>query len=144
METSKTILVPVDFEAASVAALALARELGARLGLDVVLLHTYSVPVMVYPGFEPMAAPELPAEIASSARTAVEKLAAEHGGLRSYVRAGEPAAEILSVIEELRPEMVAMGTHGRKGLAHLLLGSVTERVVRTSPVPVITVHARAA
>jgi nucleotide-binding universal stress UspA family protein len=143
MEGSKTILVPVDFQDASLDALAAARDLGARLGLEVVVLHAYTIPVVVYPGFDPIVAPGLPEEIAATAKTALEKLAVQHGGLRTMLRAGDPAAEILRAIEELRPAMVAMGTHGRTGLAHLLLGSVTEKVVRSSSAPVLTVHAKA-
>jgi nucleotide-binding universal stress UspA family protein len=143
METSKTILVPTDFQDASLDALAAARELAGRLGLEIVLLHTYTIPVVVYPGFDPIIAPGLPEEIAETAKTALEKLAAEQGGLRSMLRAGDPATEILRAIEELKPAMVAMGTHGRKGLTHLLLGSVTEKIVRASPVPVLTIHAKA-
>ena len=143
MESSKTILVPTDFQDASLDALAAARELAGRLGLEIVLLHTYTIPVVVYPGFDPIIAPGLPEEIGGTAKTALEKLAAEHGGLRSILRAGDPATEILRVIDELKPAMVAMGTHGRSGLTHLLLGSVTEKIVRASPVPVLTIHAKA-
>jgi nucleotide-binding universal stress UspA family protein len=141
MDGSKTILVPIDFQDASLAALAKARELGSRLDLAVVLLHTYSIPVVVYPGFDPLVAPGFPEEIATAAKGALDKLAAEQGGLRVMLRAGDPAAEILHAIEELQPEMVVMGTHGRKGLAHLLLGSVAEQIVRGSAVPVLTVRA---
>ena len=141
--TGKTILVPVDFQDASLDALETARELGSRLGLEVVLLHTYAVPVVVYPGFDPIVAPGLPEEIASTAKTALDKLAAENGGLRTLLRSGDPATEILRAIEEQKPALVAMGTHGRRGLAHLLLGSVTEKVVRSSTAPVVTVHAKA-
>jgi len=142
MEGSKTILVPVDFQDASLDALAFARDLAGRLGLEVVLLHTYAIPVVVYPGFDPIVAPGLPDEIASTAKSAVDKLAAESGGLRAIVRAGDPATEILRAIEEQRPALVAMGTHGRTGLSHLLLGSVAEKVVRSSLSPVVTVHAK--
>jgi nucleotide-binding universal stress UspA family protein len=142
MEGSKTILVPVDFQDASLDALAFARDLAGRLGLEVVLLHTYAIPVVVYPGFDPIIAPGLPEEIASTAKSALDKLAADSGGLRTYLRAGDPATEILKLVEELRPAMVAVGTHGRTGLAHLLLGSVAEKVVRQSLVPVVTIHAK--
>jgi nucleotide-binding universal stress UspA family protein len=142
MEGSKTILVPIDFQDASLDALATARDLAGRLGLEIVLLHTYTIPTVVYPGFDPIIAPGLPEEIAVTAKEALEKLAAEHGGLRNILRPGDPATEILRAIEELGPAMVAMGTHGRKGLSHFLLGSVTEKVVRASPVPVLTLHAR--
>ncbi len=142
MTGTKTILVPIDFQDASLDALAKARELAGRLGLEVVLLHIYAVPVVVYPGFDPIVAPGLPEEIAATARTAIEKLAAENGGLRTLLRTGDPATEILHAVSDLQPELVAMGTHGRKGLAHLLLGSVTEKVVRSSTSPVLCVHAK--
>lgn len=142
MEASKTILVPIDFQDASLDALAFARDLAGRLGLEIVLLHAYAIPVVVYPGFDPIVAPGLPDEIASAAKSALEKLSAENGGLRTILRAGDPATEILKAIEDLRPKLVAMGTHGRTGLSHLLLGSVAEKVVRGSAAPVITIHAK--
>jgi nucleotide-binding universal stress UspA family protein len=142
MTDRKTILVPIDFQEASLDALAFARDLASKLGLEVVLLHTYAVPVVVYPGFDPIITPGLPDEIASTAKSALEKLAADQGGLATVLRPGDPATEILRAIEELKPELVALGTHGRTGLAHLLLGSVAEKVVRSSPVPVITIHAK--
>lgn len=140
MNGSKTILVPVDFQGASLEALATARQLGERLGLDVVLLHVYMVPLVVYPGLDPIMVPGYSEEIAVAAKTALEKLAAEQGGLRSILKSGDAATEILTTINELRPAFVAMGTHGRTGLARFLLGSVTEKIVRVSPVPVLTVH----
>jgi nucleotide-binding universal stress UspA family protein len=143
MESSKTILVPVDFQDASLDALAIARDLAGRLGLEVVLLHVYAIPVVVYPGFDPIIAPGLPEEIAAAAKGALEKLAAEQGGLRALLRAGDPVTEILKAIEETKPAFAALGTHGRKGLAHFFLGSVAEKVIRSSPVPVLTVPARA-
>ena len=142
MESSKIILVAVDFQDASLDALATARELASRLGLEVVLLHAYAVPVVIYPGFDPIVAPGLPDEIAATAKSALEKLAEDNGGLRAILRAGDPATEILKAIDEQKPALVALGTHGRTGLAHLLLGSVAEKIVRASPVPVITVHAK--
>jgi nucleotide-binding universal stress UspA family protein len=140
MAGQKTILVPIDFQDASLAALAAARDLAAKLGFEVVLLHVYAVPVVVYPGFDPIVAPGLPDEIAATAKAAVERLAAENGDLATLLRAGDPATEILRAVAETAPQMVAMGTHGRSGIAHLLLGSVAEKVVRQSPVPVLTVH----
>jgi nucleotide-binding universal stress UspA family protein len=143
MQSSKTILVPIDFQDASLDALTKARELAKTLGFEVVLMHAYTIPIVVYPGFDPIMAPGLPEEIAVGATKALDKLAAEHGGLRTMLRAGDPATEILKAVEETKPTLVAMGTHGRKGFSHLLLGSVAEKVVRSSPAPVLTVHARA-
>jgi nucleotide-binding universal stress UspA family protein len=137
-----TILVPIDFQDASLDALSISRELAGRLGLEVVLLHVYTIPVVVYPGFDPIIAPGLPEEIATAAKNALDALATEQGGLRSILKAGDPASEILKTIGELKPALVAMGTHGRKGIAHFLMGSVTEKLVRSSPVPILTVHAK--
>lgn len=142
MQSSKTILVPVDFEAASLEALATARALAPPLGLKVVLAHVYTIPVAVYPGFGPVIAPEIPEQIATAAKSALDKLAADAGGLRSILRTGDPVTEILKIIEETGPTFVAMGTHGRKGLSRMLIGSTAERIVRLSPAPVLTVHAR--
>ncbi|WP_236642424.1 universal stress protein [Salinigranum halophilum] len=59
------------------------------------------------------------------------------------VRAGIPKTEVLDYVDETDVDLVVMGTHGRTGLDHYLIGSVTERVVRNSPVPVLTVRAEA-
>jgi nucleotide-binding universal stress UspA family protein len=138
----KTILVPVDFQEASLEALAKARDLAPQLGLEVVLFHAYPVPIVTYPGFDPVVAAGLPVDIAAAAKAALDKLSADNGGLRTFLTAGEPAPEILRAVEELKPAMVAIGTHGRQGLSHLLLGSVAEKVVRGSKVPVLTVRAK--
>ena len=142
MEGSNTILVPIDFQDASLEALATARDLARRLGLEVVLLHTFAIPVVVYPGFDPIIAPGFPQEMETTAKCALEQFAAEHGIQQTILRAGDPATEILKVAEEIHPMLVAMGTHGRKGFAHWFLGSVAEEVVRSSTVPVMTVHAK--
>jgi nucleotide-binding universal stress UspA family protein len=59
------------------------------------------------------------------------------------ITTGVPQDEILSLVAEGDADVVVMGTHGRSGLDRYLLGSVTERVVRQSPVPVLTVRADA-
>ena len=56
-----------------------------------------------------------------------------------FIRFGTPHEEITKFADEMDVDLVIMGTHGRTGLAHLLVGSVAERVVRTSKVPVLTV-----
>jgi len=139
--SKKTILVPVDFQEASLEAIAVARELSGRLGMELVLLHVFSIPVVVYPGFEPIMAPGLPEEIGTAAKRALDQLAASVGNPKTMLRSGDPAAETIKAIEEIKPAFVAMGTHGRKGFSHLIMGSVAEQVIRNCKVPVITVHA---
>jgi nucleotide-binding universal stress UspA family protein len=140
-EASHTILVPLDFEAPSDKALALAKELAPKLGAKVSLLHIYSTPVYTYPGLDPTLAPSLYAEISEAARKAIEARAEAEGGLPWELREGDPAAEILAAIDKTHPQLVIMGTHGRRGFAHAFLGSVAEKVVRKSEAPVMTVHA---
>jgi nucleotide-binding universal stress UspA family protein len=117
---SKTMLVAIEFDDASSNAIAVACSLAPDLGLEIVLLHV--VP---------------PGPIAQTAQSALAKVAEAHGGLRSLLRAGDPAMEILKVIEELEPMLVAIGTRKRAGL-----GSVVAKVVGMSPTPVLTVHAK--
>jgi nucleotide-binding universal stress UspA family protein len=57
-----------------------------------------------------------------------------------HVRDGDTFQEILGAAKELESDVIVMGTHGRTGLAHLLIGSVAEKVVRKSPIPVMTVR----
>ena len=70
------------------------------------------------------------------------EIAGDHPELdiQAMVREGKPATAILEVIGELRPDLVVMGTHGRSKLDHLLIGSVTERVIRKAPCAVLTVR----
>jgi nucleotide-binding universal stress UspA family protein len=138
----KCLLVPVDFQDASNSALHFALDLAQRSRARVVLCHVCRVPLLLYPSVEGLTTPvRTRAEVLEGARSSLERTAAEAGGLAWVMREGDPAARILALIDELRPTMVVMGTHGRGALARLVLGSVAATVVRRSPVPVFTVHA---
>lgn len=136
---ANVIVVPVDFEAASSKAIATAKDLAARFGADVVLVHVYQLPVYTYPGLEPTLLPGFHTEVTAAAQRAVDELA-KREGMQAVLREGDPATEILAAAEEMNAAMIVMGTHGRTGLAHLFLGSVAEKVVRKSKVPVLTVR----
>ncbi len=137
-----TLLVAVDFEEPSRRAVALARDLAGPLGADRCLVHTYLLPVYTYPGIEPNMPPTFyAAEIGAAAARALEAFAAEHDIPRALLREGDPAPAILAAAHEIGATMIVMGTHGRRGLSHVLLGSVAEKVVRTSDLPVLTVRA---
>lgn len=137
---SNLILVPIDFEPASLKALGIAKDLVARLGGEVVIVHVYQLPIYTYPGLEPSLMPGFHSEVTSAAERAVASLAQQEGNLRAVLRQGDAAAEILTAADELKASMIVMGTHGRQGLAHLILGSVAERVLRKSNVPVLSVR----
>ena len=136
----KRILCPVDFDPQSIAALnfgwRLAREYRAALSL----LHVVRAP------FEPSEVPVEPItpEWEQDARAQLAKVAADNLGAKAkyklLVRRGNPAAAILEVEKELRPDLIVMATHGRTGLSHQVLGSVAQRTVRESSVPVLTVR----
>jgi nucleotide-binding universal stress UspA family protein len=138
-----TILVPVDFEGASQKAIDVARWLSGAMEAELVLLHVHDRPAFDHP--------ELPDEMVTRVRSLVEEaaikslaaLAAEAGVTRTLFRHGDPAAAILAATAELAPAMVVMGTHGRRGLRRLFVGSVAAQVVRASAVPVVTVRSAA-
>jgi nucleotide-binding universal stress UspA family protein len=141
LEEKGVILVPTDFEEPSLRALSVALDLAPRLGGEVVLAHVYQLPVYAYPNGEPVPMALLQEDFLETARRSLQELAAARGGLRTVLKEGNPAACILALVGTMKPRMVVMGTHGRRGLTRLLLGSVTEQIVRQSPCPVLTVHA---
>jgi universal stress protein A len=141
------ILVGVDFDEGARPVIEHAKGEAARLGAEVVLAHVVATPVYTYPGLEGAAVlPDYPLELTAAAKTGIGKFAGEYG-LRAFIRTGDPADELLALAKELGASMVVLGTHGRSGLAHLLLGSTTEKLIRRSPLPVLVVpigHAHAA
>ena len=146
MAFPKTILVPTDFSECANAAMAYALDIAGATGkTKLVLLHTYATPVVAFPTGAVAYLPEI---IATIVRNAEEALAAAAARARSAgvpvetsLKNGDPRETILNAIEEFHADLVCLGTHGRRGVARLLIGSVAERIVRTSPVPVLTVHA---
>ncbi|HEX2687283.1 MAG TPA: universal stress protein [Kofleriaceae bacterium] len=140
-------MVPHDFSAAARRAAELAMTEARVHGAGVLLLHV----VELVPQFGPDTTLILPeggdtpigvhAYFRRRAEADLAQVARELAGpvaIRWIVREGSPADEILAVAREQPVDAIAMGTHGRTGLRHVLAGSVAERVVRESPVPVFT------
>lgn len=138
---SKIILVPVDFEKTSAHVISVAKRFAGLLGMEIVLLHVCQPPVVAYPEVPPSVIDHLMKDLLGAARKSLDELALKEGGLRTILKEGDPGVEIVGLLPELKPEMVVMGTHGRRGFRRILLGSVAEYVVRHSTVPVMTVHA---
>lgn len=137
------ILVPIDFSAPSENALEYAIALANKLGASIEVMHCYDLPILASPDGAIIAGPEVVRRIIDSATDALDKLVERHASgarLTSHLTQGPAPAAIVERAEELGADLVVLGTHGRTGLERLLLGSVAERVVRTSPVPVLTVH----
>jgi len=136
-----TVLVAVDFEEASRRAIEVAREFARLLGASLCLVHVYALPVYPYPGLAPPLDPSYGRAITLAAGNSLDQLAAEVGAARALLREGDVVTEILAAARELDATLIVMGTHGRRGLSHVLLGSVAEKVVRRSEIPVLTVRA---
>lgn len=143
--TSTDILCPVDFSPASTRALATAAAIARALGGRLHLAHAVAIPVPAVPvpeiGFAQEAALVPSEQLLADARHGLERLAREHSleDAALHVVTGAASPEILRLAEELGVGMIVIGSHGRTGIAHLLLGSVAERVVRGAHVPVLVV-----
>jgi nucleotide-binding universal stress UspA family protein len=140
----KHLVVPIDFGEASERALGTAIDLAQRFGAELTLVHVYEIPAYAYAGLT-FATADLLAPIEDAALAALDaklrEVKAKLPGAKAVLRRGPPALEILATIEEIRPDLVVMGTHGRQGISRALLGSVAEKVVRLSPSPVLTTSA---
>ncbi len=147
----KTILVPHDFSAHANHAAALARDVARVHGCRLVLLHVAELP----PGLDPdsivMATPDAAPQSARAMVTSgaaahlddlAQRLRKEDLAVESVVVVGTPVDVIIAAVTREHADLIVMGTQGRTGVAHLLVGSVAEKVVRRSPVPVLTLRAR--
>ena len=132
------ILVPTDFSPPSEAALAYARALGATFGAPLHLLHVATERVL--PPYAAGDAGEAGAAALRDLRTRLSPDDRRRGVVGHVVESPDPAAEIAQYAAANGSDLIVMGTHGRGGLAHLFMGSVAEKVVRTAPCPVLTVH----
>ncbi|SRR5579883_3175514 len=147
MAEFKHVFVPIDFAESSQEALEAAITLASKFGASLTLVHVYDIPVYGYEGAALLATAEWLAPIEAAARQRLDAALADVRkrlpAAKAVLRGGLVAGEILAAIDELRPDLVVMGTHGRHGLSRALLGSVAEKIVRLSPVPVLTVPHRA-
>ncbi len=137
----RNILVPIDFSEASEGALRHAKELALTYGAQLTLLH--AVEEVVYPsayGMEPvdLPGPEVVERVEKSLATLVQnQIGYEHVVIDATV--GYAPSVILDRAERDDVDLIVIATHGRTGLDRVLLGSVTERVVRQASSPVFTV-----
>jgi nucleotide-binding universal stress UspA family protein len=137
------ILVPHDFGDTAQHALAYAVELAIKLGAKLTIVHAYEVPSYGYPDGVALSA-DVASGIRKGAEMALEGVVSRtrRPGLevQALLREGSAWSEINASAQEAHADLIVMGTHGRHGLARALLGSVAEKVVRTAPCPVLTVH----
>ncbi|MGB9382836.1 universal stress protein [Candidatus Binatus sp.] len=140
----RKILCPIDFSEHSLAALEVALKVVQQNDAKLYLLNVaptlagsaglQPVPMDPYPQLEKDGQQQL-------ARVGREKIPAAVR-YETLVLSGDPAEQVLDTARNIGADLIVMGTHGRTGLVHLVLGSVAERVVREAPIPVLTAHAR--
>lgn len=140
----RNILVPFDFGEASERALEIAMSLGRVHRSRLTVLHVCEVPPYAYTGIDvspvDLLAPIVDAGQQRFAQRFVE-VKARYPDAMAVFKIGSPSVEILSAVVDTSCDLVVMGTHGRRGIPHAILGSVAEKVVRLSKVPVLTLHA---
>ncbi len=146
MITLNKILVPTDFSDFSRPAMTYACAIAARFDAELHLLHVVPDPAMLIPeaaAFSVEAMQSQTEQLSKDAAVALEKLPCdgwENG--RPVVRAVRVGTAFLEIIDYAKKEdidLLVIGTHGRSGLMHVLMGSVAERIVRKAPCPVLTV-----
>jgi universal stress protein A len=142
----KKILVATDFSAHSLAAVEYARMIATRFRAQIYLLHVVdTVPVLGVTSLDPNYG-KLARKVEKKALKELGAFANEHfkgvRNLQLVLCTGTPYDEIVRLATKEGVGLVVISTHGRTGLAHVIIGSVAERVVQHSPVPVLTVKPR--
>jgi nucleotide-binding universal stress UspA family protein len=139
MKVFKHVLAATDFSEASTPALELAISLAQEQGAQLTLVNVCEVPI--FPEAVPM---DLVTPIAEAAWVRLGRLQASVAGrvpgVQRIQKIGAPWEQLLVAAGEVGADLLVVGTHGRRGVSHAILGSVAERVVRLSRIPVLTVR----
>lgn len=143
----RRILLPTDFSAVSLHAVGYARSFAESYNAELHLLHVvdeaYAYWMVMGPNSLPAGPPPedlVEASTKELTRFAAEQFPAAKFPLVAHVALGRPFLEIINYAKEKEIDLIVLCTHGRSGLKHALLGSVTERVVRKAPCPVLTIR----
>ncbi|HET9990461.1 MAG TPA: universal stress protein [Kofleriaceae bacterium] len=145
--TPKTILVPTDLGEGADAALEYACDLAKSFGASIHLVSAITIPALGVPelgvAMTGSVVDGMMADTLHGLEALVERY--KHCGTlaRPILKSGDPVDIINETAAEVRADLIVMTTHGRTGVARWLLGSVAEQVVRTSTVPVLTIHVAA-
>ena len=145
MSQFQKILAPFDFSPQSKHALQFAADLARRYEAPITVVHVvdphyFSVPES-YLLYTPTQLPQLMVGLEKQLEPIKHELLASNVmTVKTQVVQGRPFAEIVRLAHEDKYDLIVMGTHGRAGIAHALLGSVAERVVRKAHCPVLTIR----
>jgi nucleotide-binding universal stress UspA family protein len=142
MNLPKTILVPTDFSEFADQALDYAIMLASKLGAHVHVVNALGILEFGIPELGVALTGTMMESMVRANQEALDKLVATHpsANLATILRGGDPRSVIVQVANELGADLIVMGTHGRRGVTRMLLGSVAESIVRTAPCPVLTVR----
>ena len=145
MNQFNKILVAVDFSENSDLAFDYALNLARQFKSSLTLIHVINEPVDLRGFYVPhISFEQLEQEIEQGAEQMMEKFCKEHladfTDFSTITVTGIPYEEIIKAAGEIGASLIVVGTHGRKGFDHLIFGSTAERVVRNSPIPVLSVR----
>ncbi len=144
MWLQKKILVPTDFSEQAKAAAELGLELAREFHVPLVLMHVYGVPGQTYTGVDLVLTADFVRSVELAARAALNQeaasLADKGTDVTAVLKEGIAWEQILETARMVDAGLIVMGTHRRRGVTRALLGSVAERIVRLSPIPVLTVR----
>jgi len=146
MLSIKKILIPIDGSESSMEALRYASSFAGEFNITVYLMTVVEPHHGMYDAYaEQIILAQRETEIMAVVNERLEeteKKAAEMGikTIITVTRVGSPYEQIIKLAEEEEIDLIVMGTHGRSGIAHFLIGSVTEKVIRTSPCPVLVIR----
>ena len=142
----KRILVPLDGSALAEAVLPYAQELAKLSKAEIVLLRVAVNPAMEFSFSDPSIASKIVRDLEAEAKNYLDAICnrVEHEGIKtSYlIREGPIAEAILEDADAMEVDMIAMSTHGRSGLQRWVMGSIADRVVRHSTIPVLLIRPR--
>ena len=146
MSMIKRILVPTDFSTTSDLAIGYGIDLAKRYGASMHLLHIVEDTYLAhaYPDGYYAELPGIHAKLRADAEQRLAEVftrcTAAAVPVTRQVADGRPASVIVETAKAVGTDLIVMGTHGRSGVAHFIMGSVAEHVVRTAPCPVFTVR----
>jgi nucleotide-binding universal stress UspA family protein len=144
----RKIVCPVDFSPCADNALRYAQDMAKHFDAELSVVHAYEDPT-AYVTPVPMSGyvgpgAELLLELRKQLEVRLEKtrrdVAADGVRVRAELLEGTPYRVVLDWAKDYKPDLIVIGTHGHTGLTHALLGSVTERIVRMSECPVLTIR----
>lgn len=141
----RKIMCPIDFSAGSEQAMCVASRLAIETDAELVLLHSWYVPPIAFAGGHIIVPATLFQDVSNDAKQGLDEAILEVTALgakrvSAKLVSGLPWTVIVSELEDPTYDLVVIGTHGRSGLARILLGSVAEKIVRHAPCSVLAVR----